>query len=261
MKFISSPLEQFTVLPWLFKTGLFNYVSLDTVFYTFWIVFFFSSTFICTTIYSKLTKKHNKNGLRLIPTPWQLIIEKIFDVVLSLVSDNIQTTQRTKYVPFVAFIFFFIFSLSGYGLLPFSYTITAQLIVTLGVALACFIAIQIISIRRHGFKFFSLFLPGGISIYLSLLLVPIELISFIFKPISLSIRLFANMMAGHTLLKVIAGFAWLILGFESLAVIAHIFPLLFIAILFLLEAAVVAIQSFVYTVLICIYINEVYNLH
>jgi F0F1-type ATP synthase membrane subunit a len=69
------------------------------------------------------------------------------------------------------------------------------------------------------------------------------------------------MMAGHTLLKVIAGFAWLILGFESLAVIAHIFPLLFIAILFLLEAAVVAIQSFVYTVLICIYINEVYNLH
>jgi len=260
MIFFSSPLEQFTLLPlWVSKSGIFNYISLSTLFYTFWIVIFFLSVFIFTLIKSAVKK--DGNGLRLIPGCWQLLMEKLISVVFSLVSDNIQTNKRTKYVPFVVFVFFFVFSLSGYGLLPFSYTITAQIIVTFAIATACFIAIQIISIRRHGFKFFSSFFPSGISPVLSLLLVPIEFISFFFKPISLSIRLFANMMAGHTLLKVIAGFAWLILGFDSIASLFHFCPLLFIAILFILETGVVAIQSFVFTVLICIYINEVYNLH
>lgn len=258
--FFYSPLEQFTILPmWVFNLWIFDFFTLDTIFYTFWIIMFFLIIFIFTLIKSAIIE--GRNGLRLIPKCWQLFVEKFITVVFSLISDNLQTNKRTRYVPFIIFVFFFVFSLSGYGLLPFSYTITGQIIVTFAIALSCFIAIQIIAVRRHGFKIFATFFPSGISVVLSLLLVPIEFISFFFKPISLSIRLFANMMAGHTLLKVIAGFAWLILSFDSIWSLAHIFPLFFIAILFILEAGVVAIQSFVFTVLICIYINEVYNLH
>jgi F-type H+-transporting ATPase subunit a len=98
-------------------------------------------------------------------------------------------------------------SLNLIGLIPYSFTLTSHLIVTFTVALFIFLALNIICIQKHGFAFFSLFLPSGTFFVLALLLVPIEFISYIFKPVSLSIRLFANMMAGHTLLKVIAGFA------------------------------------------------------
>jgi F-type H+-transporting ATPase subunit a len=109
-------------------------------------------------------------------------------------------------------IFFLLLSINLIGLIPYSFTLTSHLIVTLTLSLSIFIGINIICVRLHGINFFSLFLPAGTSVVLAFLLVPIELISYIFKPISLSIRLFANMMAGHTLLKVIAGFAFTLMG-------------------------------------------------
>ena len=104
-------------------------------------------------------------------------------------------------------------------------------------------------------------LPPGTSVALSFLLVPIELISFVFKPISLSIRLFANMMAGHTLLKVIAGFGYTLMSASGSLFLLHIFPLLLLVPLFFLELGVAIIQSFVFSILICIYINDALNLH
>lgn len=124
-----------------------------------------------------------------------------------------------------------------------------------------FIGINIICARKHGMKMFSLFLPPGTSIGLAFLLVPIEFISYIFKPISLSIRLFANMMAGHTLLKVIAGFAFALVTASGGLFIVHLVPLLILIPLFGLELGVALIQSFVFSVLISIYLNDALNLH
>jgi ATP synthase subunit 6 len=108
---------------------------------------------------------------------------------------------------------------------------------------------------------FSLFLPPGTSIVLAFLLVPIEFISYIFKPISMSIRLFANMMAGHTLLKVIAGFAFSLVTASGIFFFVHIVPLVILVPLFVLELGVALIQSFVVSVLIAIYLNDAINLH
>lgn len=152
-------------------------------------------------------------------------------------------------------------SLNLIGLVPYSFTLTSHLIVTLALSLSVFIGINIVCARLHGLNMFSLFLPSGTPITLALLLVPIELISYIFKPISLSIRLFANMMAGHTLLKVIAGFAYTLMGNTGILFLMHYVPLLILIPLFGLELGVALIQSFVFSILVCIYLNDSINLH
>jgi ATP synthase subunit 6 len=123
------------------------------------------------------------------------------------------------------------------------------------------IGINIICVRHHGIEIFSLFLPSGTGVLLGLLLVPIELISYIFKPISLSIRLFANMMAGHTLLKVIAGFGWTLMGCSGILFLLFQVPFFILIPLMCLELGVALIQSFVFSVLISIYLNEAIHLH
>jgi F-type H+-transporting ATPase subunit a len=129
-------------------------------------------------------------------------------LISAMISDNIASKQVGPYFfPLVISLFSYILMLNLIGLVPYSFTLTSHLIVTFAIALFVFIGSNIVCVKKHGLEFFSLFLPGGTGFVLALLLVPIELISFIFKPVSLSIRLFANMMAGHTLLKVIAGFA------------------------------------------------------
>lgn len=120
--------------------------------------------------------------------------------------DNVGNRGQ-KYFPFIFSVFLFVLIANVIGLVPYSFTITSHLVLTFSLALTTFIGINIICVREHGFHVFSLFLPPGSSLGLAFLLVPIELVSYIFRPISLSVRLFANMMAGHTLLKVIAGFS------------------------------------------------------
>jgi F-type H+-transporting ATPase subunit a len=115
--------------------------------------------------------------------------------------------KSQKFFPLILSIFLFILISNVIGLVPYSFTITSHLIVTFALALAIFVGINIICLKIHGKSFLTLFLPAGSSLLLAFLLVPIELVSYIFRPISLSVRLFANMMAGHTLLKVIAGFS------------------------------------------------------
>lgn len=146
------------------------------------------------------------------------------------------------------------------GLIPFSFTLTSHLVITFSLSLASFIGINILSFKKYGIKFFSLFLPSGTTTVLAFLLVPIELVSYIFKPISLSIRLFANLLAGHALLKVIAGFAITLLSAGGISVILHFIPLIILIPLFGLELGVALIQSFVFAVLICIYINDSLNI-
>ena len=157
--------------------------------------------------------------------------------------------------------FFFIAFTNIIGLIPFSYTVTSHFIVTLSLSSTIFIGLNIISIRLHGIKFFSLFLPSGTSFILAFLLVPVELISFFFKPLSLAIRLFCNMMAGHTLLKVFVGFSWSLMSLSGVFFLLHYIPLIVLVPLFILELGVALIQAFVFTLLTCIYINDAINLH
>lgn len=251
MTFFFSPLEQFLILP---IPGLESFfLNFDTLFFTYGVIIFLAVVYIFSILKS--------NSLLLIPNRWQLFFETNFLGVSIFLQDNIHANARRKFFPIVGVVFLFILYSNLFGILPFTFTITSQLVVTFAISLFCFIGIQIIAIKKNKLKFFASFFPSGVPVMLSLLLVPIEFLSFFFKPISLSIRLFANMMAGHTLLKVIAGFVCLIMGINNVYSIGHFASLLVLVILFLLEVAVAAIQSFVFAVLICIYISEVFNAH
>lgn len=252
---LSSPLEQFQVLPLLsFCFGRFDFsITNETIILG--LIFFFSSVLFSSMV------KQSDNTFYIVPNRWQSIVEIIYNLMLSLVVDNIKDKKGQYFFPLVFSLFFLVLSLNLIGLIPYSFTLTSHLIVTLSLSLAIFIGINIVCVRLHGVQFFSLFLPSGTSVVLALLLVPIELISYVFKPISLSIRLFANMMAGHTLLKVIAGFAYTLMGNTGILFFLHYVPLLILIPLFGLELGVALIQSFVFSILICIYLNDSINLH
>lgn len=199
--FFYSPLEQFEIVPIIpFYFGILDFSITNETLILAVILFIVFFTFV------KMTPINSSYFLTPSHTLYTLF-EGMFSLILSMISDNIASKKGQNFFPFVFSIFAYIVMLNLIGLVPYSFTLTSHLIVTFALALFMFIGINIICIRIHGLEFFSLFLPGGTSFALALLLVPIELISFVFKPISLSIRLFANMMAGHTLLKVIAGFA------------------------------------------------------
>ena len=133
--------------------------------------------------------------------------EFIYTNITSLIVDNIGVEKGQKFFPLIYSLFIYIFLMNIQGLFPYNFTVTSHIICTFALSFSLFIGINLYCIYLHGIKFFSLFLPAGTSFFLALLLVPIEIVSFIFKPISLAIRLFANMMAGHALIKVIVGFA------------------------------------------------------
>lgn len=249
-----SPLEQFQVIPVIpLKFGAIDF-SITNVTIIMGVMLFI------VVLFTQALK--SKDGTyKIIPNAWQFVVESIYKLILSLVTDNIQSKEAQRFFPLVFTVFFGILIINLTGLVPYSFTLTSHLIVTFAVSLSVFIGINIVCARKHGMKMFSLFLPPGTSIGLAFLLVPIEFISYIFKPISLSIRLFANMMAGHTLLKVIAGFAFALVTASGGLFIVHLVPLLILIPLFGLELGVALIQSFVFSVLISIYLNDALNLH
>jgi ATP synthase subunit 6 len=184
----------------------------------------------------------------------------LYETISQLLFDNLNN-EGEKHFPFISVLFTFILFSNLIGLIPYSFTITSHLIVTFTLSMSIFIGINIICLKRHKSHMLSLFLPANTSFGLALLLVPIEFVSYIFKPISLGVRLFANLMAGHTLLKVIVGFSWSMLLLEDVLSIAHIIPLIILVILMGLELAVAVIQAYVFTILTCIYLNDGINLH
>ena len=255
-----SPVEQFMILPLVPLFDSIN-LSINNVFVLLVLIFFFVF-FIISALLNNFDLFKNSNNLFIKPNRWQSLIELIIKAGLNITNDNINSKTAQNYIPLVFTIFFFLLVSNVLGLIPCSYTITSHLIVTFAISLFLFIGINIICYRKHQLHIFSLFLPQGTSTGLAFLLVPIEFISYVFKPISLSIRLFANMMAGHTLLKVIAGFGWTLMMLGSFIFLTlHLVPVLILIPLFVLETAVAIIQSFVFTVLICIYLNDAINLH
>ena len=192
-------------------------------------------------------------GRAMVPGRWQSISELSYEFIANMLRDNVGSEGR-KYFPFVFTLFMFILFANVLGLIPYSFTSTSHIIVTFSMAIVVFLGVTVIGIVRHKGKFLSLFVPSGVPVFLMPLLIPIEIISYLTRPVSLSLRLFANMMAGHTLLKVFGGFV-VALGMFGIA------PLVFIVALYGLELIVAFLQAYVFTILTCLYLNDAVHLH
>jgi len=251
--FLFSPLEQFQILP-IINIGFGNLDFSFTNGNLIIIIALGSYILLMNMLLS------NKESFYIVPSKWQIVIETFYETIANMLYDNLGN-RGSQYFPFVFILFMFVLLSNLIGLVPYSFTITSHLIVTFSLALSVFIGVNIICAKEHGLHMISLFLPSGTSLGLALLLVPIEFVSYMFKPISLGVRLFANMMAGHTLLKVIAGFAWSMMTSGGLLFVAHFLPILVLILLVGLELGVAMIQAYVFTILTCIYLNDAINLH
>jgi F-type H+-transporting ATPase subunit a len=189
----------------------------------------------------------------IVPGRWQCAAEMAYEFIANMLRDTVGQEGR-KYFPFVFTVFMFVLFGNLLGMVPYSFTFTSHIVVTFALAFIIFVGVTVLGFVKHGFHFFSFFVPPGTPLPMYPLLIPIEVISYLSRPISLSVRLFANMLAGHTLLKVIAGFVWALGVFGIL-------PLAFVVALTGLEILIACLQAYVFTILTCLYINDALHLH
>lgn len=198
-----------------------------------------------------------KNSITLVATNrWQTVLEMFYQVILNVVNDNAGPKGK-KFFPLIFTTFVIILTCNVLGMIPYSFTVTSHLIITFSTALAIFTGMNILGILKHGKHFLSLFFPPGAPLALAPLLVFIEFISYIFRVLSLSIRLFANLMSGHTLLKILATFSWGVVSLWGF----FLLPITIILIVTGLEMAIAFLQAYIFSVLLCIYLNDAFNLH
>jgi F-type H+-transporting ATPase subunit a len=190
----------------------------------------------------------------LVPTKIQFITEASYTFVAKMINDTAGSSAKS-FFPFIFTLFMFVLFANMVGMLPYSFTVTSHIIVTFVLAAMVFIGVTILGFIKHGFKYLEIFVPKGVPIILLPLIVIIEIISYLSRPVSLSVRLFANMMAGHTMLKVFGGFV------ISLGLLGGWLPLGFSVALTGLEILVAFLQAYVFAILTCIYLNDALNLH
>jgi len=189
----------------------------------------------------------------IVPGRLQLMGEMSYSFVANMVKENVGT-EGMKYFPFIFSLFVFILFCNMLGMLPYSFTVTSHLIVTFALAATVFLLVTLVGFARHGVGFLKLFVPSGIPVVLLPLLVVIEVISYLTRPVSLSVRLFGNMMAGHTMLKIFGGF---VVGLSSAGLIPlAIAPFALMVAFTGLELLIAGLQAYVFTILTCIYLNE-----
>ncbi|MBS0539047.1 MAG: F0F1 ATP synthase subunit A [Proteobacteria bacterium] len=189
----------------------------------------------------------------MVPGRLQATAELGYEFIAGMVRDNVGNAGK-KYFPFIFTLFIFILFCNLLGLVPYAFTPTSHIVVTFAMAATVFIGVTIIGFVRHGAHFLSFFVPKGVPFVLLLLLVPIEVISYFVRPFSLSIRLFANMLAGHTMLKVFGGFV------VMLGLYAGWAPLAFIVAFTGLELLIAFLQAYVFAILTCLYLNDAIHL-
>ena len=205
---------------------------------------------ILITIFLLLGTREKK----IIPNKIQLISEMLYNFIAKMISDTAGKKAK-PYFSFIFTLFVFILFCNMVGMLPYSFTVTSHIIVTLTFAIFIFIGVTILGFMIHGFKYLKIFVPSGVPLLLLPIITIIEIISYLSRPVSLSVRLFANMMAGHTMLKVFGGFV------ISLGLIGGWLPLSFSVALTGLEILVAFLQAYVFAILTCIYLNDALNLH
>ncbi len=190
----------------------------------------------------------------LVPTRLQSVAEMLYEVVANMVRDNVGSGGR-QYFPFIFSLFMFILFGNLLGMIPGGFTFTSHIIVTFTLAFFIFVAVTIIGFWKHGLGYFGMFFPHGAPAWTAIILVPIEVVSYLSRPVSLSVRLFANMTVGHLMLKVIGGFIL------PMGLIGGLLPLGGLVAITALEFLIAVIQAYVFTILTCIYLNDALHMH
>lgn len=247
---MNSPVEQFTI-----KTIYdLNLMGIDVSFTN-------ASLFMILSICCSIAFLYfGARKQSLVPNRIQCLVEMSYEFVANMVKENAGKGSQA-YFPFVFTLFMFILFGNLLGMIPYSYTFTSQIAVTFTLAAIIFVGVTLIALFKHGFKFFTYFFPSGVPIALAPLLIPIEIISYFIRPISLSVRLFANMLAGHTMMKVFAGLIIMMGSAGGLLKIGAVLPLLAVIGLTGLEFLVAALQAYVFSILTCMYLHDAIHLH
>lgn len=196
----------------------------------------------------------------LVPGRLQSTAEMLYEYVAEMVRGSVGK-EGMKYFPWIFTIFIFILTLNMFGMIPGSFTVTSHIIVTFALAAMVWISVTVIGFAKHGVGYLKLFIPSGVPWWLMPVIVPIEIISYLIRPVSHSVRLFANMMAGHTMLKVFAGFVVGLGSLGGLASLGGIAPIAFLVAFTGLEFLVAFLQALIFTVLTCIYLNDALHMH
>ncbi len=237
------PLQQFTIERWIpIRLG-----GLDVSFTN-------SALFMCAAVAvaSALVILGSRRREQ-VPGRWQSLAELSYEFVAGMIDQNVGH-EGQEYFTFIFTLFMFILFGNLLGMIPYGFTFTSHIVVTFAMAAVVFIGVTIIGFARHGLHFLTLFVPPGVPKVLLLLLVPIELLSYFIRPFTLSIRLFANMLAGHTMLAIFGGFV-VALGLLGIVPLTVDFALIF------LELLVAVLQAYVFAILTCLYLRDAIHLH
>ena len=264
-----SPLEQFETyeLSFIFNPFICSYFggSLSYSFFftiaTYWKNFFIITGLVSIFLFFFLILIYALLEVKNIRQTWLHVLEMELDnFIWTLITGNL-LAQYFDYLFFIFSIFCLVLFSNLFGLIPYTYTITSHILFTFVLAFCAFSLINYVGIRKQGFNFFALFLPTGAPLAIAPFLMIIEIISYIARVFSLSIRLFANLMSGHTLLKILAGFIWSMLIGGAIGSMCFIIPALIVFAVTGLELAIAFLQAYVFTILIIIYFNDVLALH
>lgn len=193
----------------------------------------------------------------MVPGRWQSMAELSYEFVAGMLRENVGVEGR-RYFPFIFSLFMFVLFGNLLGMVPYNFAYTSHLAVTFGLAIVVFIGVTIIGFARHGLGYFRMFFPHGAPIATAIVLVPIELISYLSRPLSLAVRLFANMTVGHIILKVMAGFT---VSLGSMFFLFGAVPLAFNGAITVLELGIAILQAYVFAVLSCIYLHDAIHMH
>ena len=242
---MAGPIEQFQIQ----KYAEFSIGGIDASFTnsSFWMVFAVAALSVFLI-----------GGLRkaaLVPGRWQTVVELFHEFIAGVVKENVGREGK-PYFGVIFTLFLFILAANLTGMIPIAFTTTSHIIVTFALAAFVFLGVTLIGFAKHGFGYLKLFAPSGVPLAMLPLVVLIEMLSYLSRPISLSVRLAANMLAGHMMLKVFAGFIIALSGVGFVGAAAAVLPFGFIVILTGLELLVACLQAYVFTILACVYLND-----
>ena len=251
--FILSPLSQFEVVSLIgLNAPILSYINLSLTNLALY------SCFILFVVIGLHFYGNNESNL--IPSKWSISLESSFQSLSSMVREQVGS-QSEIYIPFIYSLFFFILIGNLISNVPYSFAVTASGVVSLGLSFTIFIGVTLLALSIHGIKFFAFFIPAGTPLALVPLLVLIELISYLARAVSLGVRLFANITAGHTLLKILSTYLFQLFSGSIIIAILTLIPFAIFLALIGLEIAVSLIQAFVFTLLVCSYLRDAIELH
>ncbi|TKT80982.1 F0F1 ATP synthase subunit A [Aquamicrobium sp. LC103] len=191
----------------------------------------------------------------LVPGRWQASAELLYEFVSKTLRDN-AGEKGMRFFPLVFSLFMFVLVANLIGMFPYAFTVTSHIIVTFSLAMLVFATVTVYGLLRHGLSFFRLFMPAGVPLVLAPIIIPIELVSYISRPVSHSVRLFAVMLAGHITLKVFAGFVVGLGSLGAIGIAGALLPLAMTTALTALELLMSVIQAYIFTMLTCMYLND-----